>query len=198
MGKTGESTPSGLALFLETNFYEKADTLRKQFEERLSTSVRENDGMTPLVYAFSNDKFQFLTASADRFFTREVVEDFIEKLREWAKARFGTQNVSTPQTRVYVNGCWRSLLLDGVSAKWHYMLSITRHGGRGGIGLVKVLTNTVRRDGNGQFSADRLVSSRLSFNQLLVHATENAYAIEMGKTSMNPLQGTVFLDGYLW
>jgi hypothetical protein len=46
--------------------------------------------------------------------------------------------------------------------------------------------------------AGKLMSAKLEFNDLLVHDVSQPYGIEVGKASMDPGEGAVFLDGYLW
>jgi hypothetical protein len=63
---------------------------------------------------------------------------------------------------------------------------------------MKVLATHSPYQGSSRLGFDQLISSRLWFNELIVHTTRSAYGIEVGRTSMSPLEGAVFLDGYLW
>lgn len=200
MQLSNKGTKEGLAgssFYLEDDFYEMADTLRAQFEEQISAATGQNGSMTPLIYAFCRDAFQFLTASADRLFAGDILENLIDRLRAWANEAVGTSSVSTPQVRVYINGCRRHLLRDDCSARWHYMLSLTRQPKKGG--WVKILAGGVPKETTRySIGIDRTLSLQLKFNQLLVHNTSSAYSVEPAKTSMNPCDGAIFVDGYLW
>jgi hypothetical protein len=183
--------------YLESDFYRMAPALREQFEEQVLIVPEANGGMTPLVYAVSQDRLQFLTATAEHIFTGERLEDLIDRLGAWAGDVLGVSHVSTPQVRVYINGCGRELLQDAVSTQWHYMLSLTRSLPRRKTGWVKVVTSSISQAAD-DYSVDQIVSLQLEFNQLLVHKTTHPYGVDVLKTSMNPLDGVVFLDGYIW
>jgi hypothetical protein len=196
----GQSKPITLStspLYVETNFYKRAEDLRTQFEQKIS-AAQSNGGLTPFGYAFDPDKFQCLMASAERIFARDVLEDLMKQLCSWASGSLGASHASTPQARVYINGCKRSLLRDDTSARWHYALSITRNVGRRRSAVVKIVTETRPGKRAQEFRIDRVLSVELQFNQLLVHQSNNPYAVEVGKASMNPLDGAVLLDGYMW
>lgn len=172
------------------NFYPQIGLLNEQFEKQLVDSVETNAGMTPFVYAFCPDRYQFLTASAERIFTQDGLEDLIKALRVWANDKLGTSRVSTPHARVYLNGCWRRLVRDDIEAFWHYILPLrpVSHG------RLMLLTG----NSNGSAGTNRLVRSRLILNELLVHRAREPYRVEHLSRSFNPLDRTVFLDGYFW
>jgi len=193
-----ESLQKGGSVYLLPDFYDKADLIRSQFQGKFSVPSMDHDGMTQLVYAYSESKYQFLTASADHFFTPDVIEDLMTRIRDWGKDELGTQNISTPQTRVYITGCYRGFLVDGVRAQWHYTLSISGERGRRSVGVFKVLANGSRHEGTPQFGIGLVTSAHMSFNQLLVHPAKAAYSVELGKKSMNPSEADIYLDGYLW
>ena len=88
---------------------------------------------------------------------------------------------------------------DDIRAKWHYLLSLTRTF-KNRHARVKVVVDSVQESASGgvTLAAGRLVSAKLEFNDLLVHDISQPYGIEAGKGSMDPTQGEVLLDGYLW
>jgi hypothetical protein len=185
------------SLCVENDFFHRADLLRAQFERLMSMSVPANSGLTPFSYAFCQNAYQFLTVGAERVFEPEILDDLIHSLGAWAKKVLRTSHVSTPQLRIYINGCYRNLLCDDVSAPWRYALSLTKTLRPGRTGPVNVLIDgdsPLRRN----LSLKKLANSHLLFNQLLVHWTNNAYSIEAAAGSMNPVEGNVFLDGYFW
>jgi hypothetical protein len=186
-----DTSPGYSAFRVEDEFYEAAEDLRSQFDAGISMSPL-NGGMTPLTYAFCEDVYQCLTASAQRIFHPDLMDGFVNRVQSWAAATLQTATASTPQVRVYIGGCSRSLARDQVSQPWHYMLWLCPDGGRKR-GTVKMM----RDERAGDSPNSRLVSLRLKFNQLLVHRTDFLYAIETPKLSMNPSEGIVFVDGYL-
>jgi hypothetical protein len=185
-------------IYLGSGFYEMAETLRSQFERAVLDPQGRNGGMTPLSYAYFENGYQFLTASAERLFTKDVVDGLIDRLRRWGNVVLGVSHVSTPQVRVYFNQCSRNLLRDNVSAPWHFILSITLNHRQQSPARIKILKERIPRNTKDEFSVDMIVNSALDFNQLLVHSTRDPYSVGAVKTSMNPLEGTVLLDGYLW
>jgi hypothetical protein len=175
-----------------------ADALRQQFEESVSSSEESNGGITPLAYSFNPDSFQLLSASAELIFSQNLLRDSLDQLRTWASGALGTGHVSTPQVKVYINGCGRSFLRDSVTARWHYLLSLSRCP-RNKVGRVSVLAED--EDANGgasEIRMGRVLRFRMEFNHLLVHSATNSYSVEVPKTSMDPNEGTVLLDGYFW
>jgi hypothetical protein len=182
-------------IYVDNDFYSKAEILRAEFEKAILDESKRSTGMTPLGYAYHNDTYQFLTASAERCFSKEAVSDLIETLQQWGNNVIGTSHVSTPQVRVYIRGCSRELIRDDVATPWHFILSLTpnRHPDKGC--QIKLLRENVQEN-SPRFH--RVLSSFPVFNQLLVHSTREPYSIERIRTSMNPLKGMVFLDGYMW
>jgi GNAT superfamily N-acetyltransferase len=178
------------SFYLVDDFYERADSLSAQFEKRISAAVLESAGMTPLVYAFCPDAFQYLTTSAEHLFARDLLDDLIERLRGWAKGAIGACSVSSPQGRIYIQGCRRRLVTDRCTALWHYMLSVTPQHQKKGI-AIRLLSNGTDED-------ERTFNIQLKFNQLLVHRAECAYGIESKVASWDPIKGSIYLDGYLW
>lgn len=183
---------------LETDFYKMASTLRAQFRNKVAGSFQTGVGITPLAYAFSEDAYQFLCAGAESIFTRDILDDLLNRLGSWASEALGTSHVSTPQVRIFIDGCWRSLLRDEVSAKWHYILSLSNEH-RKKLDRIKVLIDgsSAHKDERSAHLG-RVLSFQMKFNQLLVHDVGSPYEIEPIKTSMNPLDATFLLDGYLW
>lgn len=188
----------GRSVYIEDDFYKRADVLRAQLEEQVSKFTEANAGLTPFGFAFVENRYQFLTASAERIFTPDLLEDFIDRIRTWAEKQVEASHVSTPHTRVYIDGCSRTLLRDEVGAPWHYLLSMSCRGASQKTGQVKILTNSVTSRHSQEVDVNKVISLNLDFNQLLVHKTEQAYSIVTKKAPMNPLSGLVFLDGYLW
>jgi hypothetical protein len=152
-----------------------------------------------LSYKHCPHAFQFMTADANRIFTQDLLLGLLDRLRTWAKQNVSAQHASTPFVRVYVDGCMRSVMRDDIKAKWHYLLSLTqtskdRHA------RVNVVVDSIHERTNSGITigAGKLMSAKLEFNDLLVHDVSQPYGIEAGKTSMDPGEGAVFLDGYLW
>jgi len=183
-----------LPFYAEAGFYDQANALRVEFEEKLAASIQANAGITPLTYVFSENQCQLLTASSEQVFTRAILDDLIDRIGAWATATLGTFHVSTPQVRVYINGCKRELVRDSIHARWHYLLSLTREWPRAS--WVKVLAGAGHDD--RRFDVAPLIKSKLVFNQLVVHDAGDAYGIDFSSRVMNPARGIVFLDGYLW
>jgi hypothetical protein len=184
-------------LYVEGGFYKRAGDLRSQFDQKIS-ATQSNGGLTPLGYAFDEDRFQFLTVSPERVFELDILDDLMKRLCSWARGSLGVSHVSTPQVRVYIDGCRRRFLRDDIAADWHYMLSIGGNGRPPKSAVVKVVNEAFPRNTEHQFRIDRVLSAKLDFNQMLLHPSSSPYAVEVGKTSMNPLDGAIFLDGYMW
>lgn len=127
MNRKAKTFPGAASIYLESDFYVKADILRDQFEAQILGAADQNGGITSFSHAFCRDAFQFLTASAQSIFSADILDDVIGKLGSWATETLGTTSMSTPQTRLYIQGCSRDLLQDGIGEKWHYMLSICRN-----------------------------------------------------------------------
>jgi hypothetical protein len=196
-GRNGAAPPEA-PFRLEDNFFADARNFRAQMEKQLLSAIEMNDGLTPFTFAYAADAYQFLTASAERVFSRGLLDDVINTLRSWATETLGASCVSTPQVRIYLNGCRRDVLLDSTEARYHWMLSLGPPSG-GSPARIRLLTQRIAAEVTGDsMTIDRVASLYLLFNQLLVHESSSAYGIDAGKGSINPLEAAVFLDGYLW
>jgi hypothetical protein len=186
-------------LRVEDDFFELAGAFRKQFEDKILNSAQEEAGVTPLQYAFSKDRYQFLTISAARMFTPDLLESFTDRLRLWGNQLLKASHVhvSTPQLRVFYTGSRRNLLKDEVNAVWHFGLSLTRRDGRGK-GRIRVLESIFPEDCAAPFAMHDFTTVELDFNRLFVHSTLHPYSIEPASGSSTILDATVLLDGYLW
>ncbi len=180
-------------IHLESNFYEKASSLHAEFEEKLLNTTQTNAGMTPFTYVYSEDKYQFLTVSAEQVFTQAILGDLIDRISTWAAKSLDTFHVSTPQVRLFIAGCRRHLVRDNINVPWHYLLSLTVNWPRGS--CIKVFQGS---NAENQSSVAQIVKSELAFNQFVVHNAEDAYGIDFSGKVMDPMRGIVLLDGYLW
>jgi hypothetical protein len=196
--KTSAPPPSLPPFYLETDFSAAADLLRTQYEKQIVDSVEVNDGLTPLLYAFCPETYQFLTANAERIFSRDALGSFTEALREWARTKLKASYVSTPQLRVYIGHCWRDFLADSTEAHWHYMLALSRSSEKKSGEIKLVVHSQAAGPQDDSLSLERVVSLPLQFNQLLIHDASFAYSVARTRAETDPLNGPVFLDGYLW
>jgi hypothetical protein len=190
----GEGTFSQVSsVHVVSDFFPQATMLRAEFDQQIAGSP-EAGGITPLNYVYRADAHQFLSASASRIFTATILGSFIDTLSRWAENELGTSHVSTPQVRVYINGCSRQLLTDDVAAVWHFIFSLTQ-----------LNSQTKPRDSGSLATYSpttedfgRLLITKFRFNQLIVHLVSHSYRIEAHRATMNPLEGVILLDGYLW
>lgn len=183
-------------IYVRNGFYSKAETLRREFDKAILGQNGQHVGITPLAYAYSEAAYQFLTAGAERCFSEDVVADVIGTLERWGNAVLGTSYVSTPQVRVYVRGCSRKMCRDDVAAPWHFVLSLTSNQIRPNRCRISILRESTPV--KSSLTIGKIVNSPSVFNQLLVHSTRDPYGVEGAHTSMNPLEGTILLDGYMW
>jgi hypothetical protein len=192
--------PSEVAMapFLtERKFYSKAEVLWLQMEEAILSAGATNAGITPFTYAFLPGIYQFLTVGGGEIFTSDLLQDFIDKLTSLAREKLNLQHVSTPQLRLFIRGCSRTLVRDDVEAGWHYIFCLTPLVRRR-FTQVRIAGQAVQSGKTSLLTLQRVVRFQLDFNQLLVTNTECPYSIETRSSSMNPLEGYVFLDGYIW
>jgi hypothetical protein len=86
---------------------------------------------------------------------------------------------------------------DDINVKWHYILSLTRNSKHSR--KIRILSDPGAEASHGKrVMIGKLVSTTLNFNELLVHAASHPYGIADAAASMDPLEGAIFLDGYLW
>jgi hypothetical protein len=181
------------------DFHKLSQTFREQFEKQIADSEEEGNGLTPLTYAFANDAYQFLTASSENIFTQDVLEEFIEALRQWGESTLGASHVTTPQLRVFIQGCQRQLARDNINVQWHYLWCLTGSRRNDKNNIIRLVAQDAGgEDGPHPLSLSSISEVQLEFNQLLVHSTGDAYSVEAVKGSMNPVEGVIFFDGYLW
>jgi hypothetical protein len=189
---------AAMAPFLtEREFYSNADTFWLQIEEAILSASESNNGITPFTYAFVPGIYQFLTVGGGEIFTPDILQDFIDKLSSSAREKLNLQHVSTPQLRLYIKGCSRTLVRDDVEAGWHYIFCLTPPARRRSM-QVRIAGQAVQSGKAPLLTLQRVIRFQLEFNQLLITNNEYPYSIETGSSSMNPLEGTLFLDGYIW
>jgi hypothetical protein len=192
------SSETAVAPFLtERGFYSNADEFWLQIEEAVSSASASNGGITPFTYAFVPGIYQFLTVGGGEIFTPDLIQDFIDELSSLAREKLNLQNVSTPQLRLYIKGCSRPLVRDDVEAGWHYILCLTPPARRRSM-QVNFAGPAVQSGKSSLLTLQRVLRFQLEFNQLLVMNAEYLYGIEARSPSMNPLEGLMFLDGYIW
>jgi hypothetical protein len=194
LSKEDNKLESAKSFYCEPRFYEMADNLRTQFDKKIRSAALETAGMTAFSYAFCQESFQFLTANAERVFSSTSVQSVIDTVRSWAEPALGTTYVSTPQLRIYIRGCRRSLLRDDIEFPWRYCLSLTRTQNKPKIGCMTIAHNVK----DARQPRGKVVMCTMEFNQFIVHKTSSAYSIETSTKSMNPMDAAVFIDGYLW
>jgi hypothetical protein len=182
---------------VQPNFSSKADLIRQQFEGQLYGAGGQMGGISCLSYAFCRNTYGFLTANAEQLFARAELDALMDEIAEWAMKALGTSYVSTPQVRVYINGCSRDFARDEVDAKWHYLIWLTRFPAETkSRGRMRLIT-----DGGApiySLTIHRTVDLEPKYNDLVVHDTMCTYSLEAHHVSMDPMDAVVFLDGYLW
>lgn len=188
-----EQIAESVGAHLEKGFFKAAEELRAGFDLRVTS--RQSEGITPFIYAYLPDAYNFLTASAEEVLDEPAVTGLTEALRTWARD-FSCSHVSTPQVRVFPRGCGRLLVPDQMSSGWHYLFCITRAAGSEPSCVQLVEERSGEED--RAVSIQQAVNLELQFNELLVHRACAAYAIAGSKSSANPAQAVAFLDGYLW
>jgi hypothetical protein len=193
-----DTSVAAMAPFLtERQFYSNVDEFWLQIEEAILSAGESNNGITPFTYAFVPGIYQFLTVGGGEIFTPDLIQDFIEKLSSLAREKLNLQHVSTPQLRLYIKGCSRTLARDDIEAGWHYVFCLTPPSRRRSM-QVRIAGQAVKDGKTPLLTLQRVIRCQLEFNQLLVTNIEYPYSIETGSSSMNPLEGIMFLDGYIW
>ena len=188
----GTATTSSSEFYFSPSFLVIAPSLRAQFESRISECA--SGATTPFSFAFRQGAYAFLGASAERIFAEEDVASLLEALAAWSLATLGPCRISTPQARLYMGGYWRSLARDQIAAKWRYQLSLTTCPRLQKNGGTRVLLETERSSPYLQ----KVRNFPFEFNRLLVHRCQSPYSVALPKTGINPLEGTLLLEGYLW
>ncbi|HLJ91449.1 MAG TPA: hypothetical protein VKZ53_31915 [Candidatus Angelobacter sp.] len=188
-----EQVAESVGAHLAKGFFKAAEELRASFD--FHAVSRQSEGLTPFTYAYLPDAYNFLTASAEEVLDEPAVAGLTETLRAWART-LSCSHVSTPQVRVFPRGCSRFLVPDQASPGWHYLFCMTR--GTGSEPSCVQLAEENPSEGNRTISIQQAVNLELQFNELLVHRAGAAYAIAGSKSSIDPVQAVVFLDGYLW
>lgn len=178
--------------FLESDFFERADTLWDQLQDAVTKGTEAGSG--PLRTVTAADAYTFLLATADQVFKHDLVLAFLNGLRRWGKEKLDVRHVSTPQIHVYVEGCRRELAPDATPAQWHYLYSLTRSEAPS---MELLWEDELQRKWFG-IVLDRVDSFRLHFNELLVHEAGQSYALEGPIGVKKPLDGEILLHGYLW
>jgi hypothetical protein len=176
--------------YLEKDFFEGAVALRAQLEQACAES--SGDGVGPLSRVEAGKAYSFLMATAERVFPHALVLSFLSRLRGWGLEHLGARHASTPQIHVYLDGCGRAMAPDATPAGHHYLYSLTR----AEPARLHILGGG-RRSWLG-IGVSHLAGVRLDFNNLLVHSTDLAYAVDGPRGARSAVGATVFLHGYIW
>jgi len=188
-------TGANRSAILVEQFSHDAIVLRRQVDERLLAFDGSSSG-SGLCYSYSRDKYAYLTARGEEFIEADPLQQLIEDLRQWGAVTLETTHVSTPSLNIFVGNCERRLLLDKVSARFHYFLCLTSTARKAGTKIA--LQAPSRRIPRSPISVSRLSSYKVSFNMLLVHSCAFAYSIAGRRWSLDPRDGVVLLDGFMW
>ena len=187
-----EASLADLSHYLEMDFFDGADALRVQLE-KVCGAVSE-DGAGPLSRVEAGKAYSFLMATAERVFPHALVLSFLNRLRGWGMEKLGTRHASTPQIHVYVQGCARSMAPDATPAGHHYLYSLTR----AEPACLRILAGDgIQRKWLG-IGVNHLSTVRLGFNNIVVHPTDLAYAVQGPREVKSAPEGAVFLHGYIW
>ncbi|MGH9469845.1 MAG: hypothetical protein ACRD1N_05815 [Terriglobia bacterium] len=178
--------------FLEPAFFDRAEILWKQLEGTLGPNAEAGSNLLRRVA--SESRYAFLLATAEQVFTQDLALGFLNHIRRWARDNLGVHHVSTPQVHIYVARCGREMAPDATPASWHYLYSLAR-GEAPNVRLLREDKPQSRRFGITLSPIDRF---QLGFNHLLVHQSRQAYALDIPKRKLKPLEGAVLLHGYLW
>lgn len=182
--------------WVEKDFYDRALMLREQFQHVISSVNPTDPTANPLTYAYQENAYQLVAASAERVFSADLLFSLLDRLRAWARQNLGATHASTPRLHVYINGNQRCFAKDDIRAGWHYLLSLTRN--EKPSRQVRVLLESASEIWDSRFGLGRVTRVNLDFNAILIHDAKRAYGIDRFKGSTNPSEGFVLLDGYLW
>jgi hypothetical protein len=176
-------------LRVESDFHPEAGDLQTRCAEQLLISSPTSAGAS-LAYVFASNEYQCITGSADRILSDDSLQRLMRRLRGWARRELGLIHVSTPRLAFFLGGCWRKLLRDDVGAAWHYVLGLGEVRGAGEISI-----DLGEPGGDGQAIVS---STRLGFNQFILHSTARPWGVTASRGRGEPTAGSILLDGYLW
>jgi len=177
-------------LRVESDFYREAGDLQTQCAEQLLISS-PTSACASLTYVFASNQYQCVTGSVDGILPEDSLQMLMRRLRGWARRELGLMHVSTPRLALFLGGCWRKLLHDDVGAAWHYVLGLGEMRG------ARPISIDLGEPGDGDNPA--IVSStRLGFNQLVIHSTTRPWGVTAFGARGESLAGSILLDGYLW
>ena len=159
-------------------FFSSAQLLREQFESQIRQAEEVNDGLTPLLYGFSRNAYQFLTATAERIFSRELLQELMSRMRSWAIRPCGRIICVHPSITRLRQWLPRDLLCDSTDARWHWMLPLGLSTNKKN-GTIKLLSGpSPSIPANDSLSLEQLLEIQLRFNQLPADPSTNAYSVE--------------------
>lgn len=180
---------------LVPNFYRDADSLRAQFEWKMSRAGTH--GNTLLTETSEPKICRFWAASADRIFPQPAISEFLTFLRRWAAKAIGARHASTPEIHVFTRDCWCEPYQDATPANWRYAFVLGPTSKSTNVKLSLLPHTPVGRFSFLRFS--RTVEVDIRFGDFLAYEKELAYRISrLPRASEGPLRGTVLISGYLW
>lgn len=179
-------------------FYPELAALQTAFSRHAERLGDPQSTVPPLVYSFTPDGPRSLIASPVGGFWDPPVLAFMDHLQAWAGDHLSSLHISTPNLTVFLEGMGRLPSRDLVKGRWHYLYCCSPNPDT--VAVVSVNRAAAESDPkhNAFIDLELVDQVRIGPGDLLVHGAQSEYAIDPLKTSMNPANALVFLNGYLW
>lgn len=120
-----KKTQSAPHFFTVDSFYEKADSLRSEFEQNFANPLESHNKR--FVWDFWNvpDQYSLIRTPAYYYFTEKLYNHFHTALLEFGRQHLGCYNVTPPWMSYYVDGCYQQLHADVPHGPWAFVFSLS-------------------------------------------------------------------------
>ena len=184
------------------NFWPNAQEARTRFEEFVGNPQSHTFGGPHQCWDFwyTPNVYCYLRTDPAKVLGRELVDDFLDCLRELCKTQLIGLAPLSPWMSLHINGMRHELHNDSCNGTYAYVFSLTRDpscftGGETCIARARVFDELEPRRNNAWTGFFEVVPPM--FNQLTLFDDRLAHMVPVVQGSMSPAGGRICLTGHL-
>jgi len=159
----------------------------------VETAYRESE----LSYVYIENLLCVLTSDS-MVFAPTTLASFKAEMGKLISLESGRPMSSSPHVRIFVNGSFRAWGKDDVPEGLHYVVVIAKPTGRGS----RLPTIDLELPNNQNETAvkvsRRVAKIDLVAGRVIVHSTRLQYKVSVENSSVDPHDGLILVDGYIW
>lgn len=185
------------------NFWQGASDARARFERWFDDPHLHGAAQEIWNWWYVPGHYTYMRTHAVKILTQPVVDSFVADLTAWARAGIAPNAaVTIPWLSMYTDGCRQEMHNDALNGSFGYVLSLTDHTSRQGIGGDTVIWRQGAEarsfagvEAMGSYSFYDLVEP--VFNRLIIFDDRVPHAVTQVSGSPDPLDARLVLHGHI-